>query len=184
MVGPSATASEKEKNGMPRFAFTDPSIGSTTTLQRPPAPKVLSPSSSETSTKSSSSADEPRDDRILGRLVDRSRVVATLARGAARARARLASVAVRAPRGCRRRRAGRSRARVSSRRAGGRRAPRAASGRSTCSSAACAPPLRATCEHVLDPGRAEEERGVGAHRGRRPPPPRRPAGCSAIPSRP
>jgi len=51
-----ATASEKEKNGIPRFAFTDPSIGSTTTWTSPPVPKTLVPSSSDTSTKSSSSA--------------------------------------------------------------------------------------------------------------------------------
>ena len=32
---PSATAIEIEKNGIPRFAFSEPSIGSTTTVQRP-----------------------------------------------------------------------------------------------------------------------------------------------------
>ncbi len=35
IVSPSATAIEMEKNGMPRFAFSEPSIGSTTTVQRP-----------------------------------------------------------------------------------------------------------------------------------------------------
>src|SRR5437763_14024269 len=35
MLSPSATAIEIEKNGMPRFAFSEPSIGSTTTVQRP-----------------------------------------------------------------------------------------------------------------------------------------------------
>jgi len=31
-VSPSATAIEVEKKGMPRFAFSEPSIGSTTTV--------------------------------------------------------------------------------------------------------------------------------------------------------
>ena len=79
MEPPSATASENEKNGMPRFAFTDPSIGSTTTVHGPPDPNRRVPSSSETSTKSSLEGREPLDDRVLGRLVDRSRVVTTLA---------------------------------------------------------------------------------------------------------
>ena len=80
IVGPSATASENEKNGIPRFAFTEPSIGSTTTLLAPPAPNARSPSSSETSTKSSLERGEPLDDGVLGRLIDRCRVVAALAR--------------------------------------------------------------------------------------------------------
>ena len=80
IVGPSATASESEKNGMPRFALTEPSIGSTTTRTAPPAPNDRTPSSSETSMKSGSERLEPRDDGVLGRRVDRRRVVAALAR--------------------------------------------------------------------------------------------------------
>src|SRR6266567_1433814 len=52
MVAPSATASESAKNGIPRLAFSDPSIGSTTTCVAPPEPNVRSPSSSEISVKS------------------------------------------------------------------------------------------------------------------------------------
>src|SRR5438094_527040 len=52
MVAPSATASERAKNGMPRLAFSEPSIGSTTTCVAPPAPNARSPSSSEISMKS------------------------------------------------------------------------------------------------------------------------------------
>ena len=55
MVPPSATASESEKKGMSRFAFSEPSIGSQTTRQGAPEPKTRSPSSSETSVKCSSS---------------------------------------------------------------------------------------------------------------------------------
>src|SRR5256886_15660030 len=47
MVAPSATASESAKNGIPRLASSDPSIGSTTTCVAPPEPNVRSPSSSE-----------------------------------------------------------------------------------------------------------------------------------------
>ena len=56
IVGPSATASESEKNGIARLALTDPSIGSTTTPGGPPAPKARTPSSSETSVRSAPSA--------------------------------------------------------------------------------------------------------------------------------
>src|SRR5512132_3262882 len=52
MVAPSATASESAKNGIPRFAFSEPSIGSTTTCVGPPEPNVRSPNSSEISVKS------------------------------------------------------------------------------------------------------------------------------------
>src|SRR6185437_7200671 len=52
MVAPSATASESAKKGIPRLAFSDPSIGSTTTCVGPPEPNVRSPSSSEISVKS------------------------------------------------------------------------------------------------------------------------------------
>src|SRR6266480_4468117 len=52
MVAPSATASESAKNGIPRLAFSDPSIGSTTTCVGPPEPNVRLPSSSEISMKS------------------------------------------------------------------------------------------------------------------------------------
>ena len=60
---------------MPRFALTDPSIGSTTTVRGPPAPKMRVPSSSETRTKSPLERPESVDDGVFGRLVDRSRVV-------------------------------------------------------------------------------------------------------------
>jgi len=43
---------EIEKNGMPRFAFSEPSMGSTTTVQRP-SPRI--PASSLTMRTSSSS---------------------------------------------------------------------------------------------------------------------------------
>ena len=49
-MSPSATAIEIEKNGMPRFAFSEPSIGSTTTVNRP-SPRT--PTSSLTSVTSS-----------------------------------------------------------------------------------------------------------------------------------
>src|SRR6266496_2397254 len=52
MVAPSPTANESAKNGIPRLAFSDPSIGSTTTCVGPPEPNVRSPSSSEISVKS------------------------------------------------------------------------------------------------------------------------------------
>src|SRR6185503_13759519 len=52
MVAPSATASESAKNGIPRLALREPSIGSTTTCVAPPAPNARSPSSSEISVKS------------------------------------------------------------------------------------------------------------------------------------
>src|SRR3954469_3611368 len=44
---PSAIASESAKNGIPRFAFSEPSIGSITTWKPPPR-SSSSPSSSET----------------------------------------------------------------------------------------------------------------------------------------
>ena len=46
IVSPSATAIETEKNGMPRLALSDPSIGSTTTSGSSEPPKR--PTSSET----------------------------------------------------------------------------------------------------------------------------------------
>src|SRR6266487_125168 len=55
MAWPSATATEKEKNGIPRFALTEPSIGSTTTCVEP-LPRR--PASSDTTVSSS-----PRDSR-------------------------------------------------------------------------------------------------------------------------
>src|SRR3954468_14626368 len=52
MVAPSATATDSAKNGMPRLAFKEPSIGSTTTCVGPPEPNARSPSSSEINVKS------------------------------------------------------------------------------------------------------------------------------------
>ena len=73
IVPPSATATESEKNGSPRFALIEPSIGSSTTpgYHRP----TRTPSSSETSVKPC----RPRrsgHDRPLDGGVDRGRVVA------------------------------------------------------------------------------------------------------------
>src|SRR3989440_4601290 len=52
MVAPSATATDSAKNGMPRLAFKEPSIGSTTTCLGPPEPNARSPGSPEISVKS------------------------------------------------------------------------------------------------------------------------------------
>src|SRR6266545_152902 len=52
MLSPSATAIESEKNGIPRFALSEPSMGSTTTRQRP---SPTSPTSSDTIVASSPS---------------------------------------------------------------------------------------------------------------------------------
>ena len=60
---------------MSRFAFSEPSIGSQTTRQRPPLPKTRSPSSSDTS-EIPVELLEPPDDGRLGGRVDRGRVVA------------------------------------------------------------------------------------------------------------
>ena len=76
IVGPSATASENAKKGIPRFAFTEPSIGIDDDAPRPACAEVRSPSSSDTSTKSSPSAASRSTDGVLRRLVDRRRVVA------------------------------------------------------------------------------------------------------------
>ena len=136
IVGPSATASESEKYGIPRLALTEPSTGSTTTRTGPPSPKPRSPSSSETSVKSQLERLEPTDDRVLAGGVDRRRVVAALARRGGPARARDGSAARRGSPRRRRRTRGRARASRVTARAGGRGVRRAASGRSTSSSAA------------------------------------------------
>src|SRR5437762_1854601 len=52
IVAPPATATDNAKKGIPRLAFREPSIGSTTTCAAPPDPKARSPSSSEISVKS------------------------------------------------------------------------------------------------------------------------------------
>ena len=68
---------------MLRFAFSEPSIGSSTTQTCGSSPKRRSPSSSETSVKVWPVVVQPleqRDDRRLGRGVDRGRVVAAHAR--------------------------------------------------------------------------------------------------------
>ncbi len=114
MDEPSATASENEKNGIPRFAFTEPSIGSTTTRRSPPAPNTRITELLRDEHEVLVEGGEPRDDGVLGRLVDRGRLVATLAElqhGLALGPRRHPR---RARRGCPRRRAGRSRARASS----------------------------------------------------------------------
>ena len=79
-MGPSATATDTEKNGMPRFAFTDPSIGSTTTRIVPPPLTSRTPASSDT-TREAELLDraQPVEDALLGARVDRRRLVAALA---------------------------------------------------------------------------------------------------------
>ena len=79
IVGPSATASESEKNGIPRLAFTEPSIGSTTT--RIGAARAEGPLAELLRDEHEVRVErlEPGDDGILGGRVDRGRVVAALA---------------------------------------------------------------------------------------------------------
>ena len=150
MVGPSATAIESAKNGMPRFAFTEPSIGSTTTRRGRPRRRALAQLLGDEHEVLAERL-EPRDDRRLGCRVDRRRVVAAFAG----AQDRLALL--------RRRQVGeniadvRDAARQSSSQAvmapaGGRAGPRGASGRSRSSSAAS--PRRA--------GRARRHRRSGS----------------------
>ena len=78
---------------MPRLAFTEPSIGSTTTRSGPPAPNDALAELLRDEDEVAVERLEPRDDRVLGGRVDRRRVVAALARAAAPARARPASAA-------------------------------------------------------------------------------------------
>src|SRR5438105_1591171 len=52
IVGPLETAIDSEKNPMPRFALSEPSIGSITKRASPPEPRRTSPRSSDTSTPS------------------------------------------------------------------------------------------------------------------------------------
>src|SRR4051794_31151559 len=61
MVSPSETAMESEKNGMPRFALSEPSIGSTTkrgrpTPMRPTSSETTAPAASRTRARMTSSA--------------------------------------------------------------------------------------------------------------------------------
>ena len=74
-MSPSATAIEIEKNGMPRFAFSEPSIGSTTTVQRP-----LAFDADLLADDAHVLAAEALEDHALGGRVDRRRLVAALAR--------------------------------------------------------------------------------------------------------
>src|SRR5437762_405813 len=60
IVAPPATATDNAKKGIPRLAFREPSIGSTTTCVAPPEPKSRSPSSSEISVKSPPAASSRR----------------------------------------------------------------------------------------------------------------------------
>src|SRR2546429_2466753 len=60
MVGPSATATDSAENGLPRVAFSEPSIGSTITCVEPPEPNARSASSSEISVKSAPMASSRR----------------------------------------------------------------------------------------------------------------------------
>ena len=83
IVEPSATAIETEKNGMLRFAFSEPSIGSTTTCVVGDTPEralaELLRDEVEVEPLVGVQPLEPRDDRGLGRGVDRGRLVAALA---------------------------------------------------------------------------------------------------------
>ena len=152
IASPSATAIETEKNGMPRFAFSEPSIGSITTRQRPPP---TSPISSETIRVAE--AGEPRDDDALSRLVDRRRLVAALARaddrlarfprvGSSASTARTSSVAARQT----------SRPDQSS---GYRSSPEVSLGRSRSSSASLT--SAGSLEDRVERRRPEQERGRG-----------------------
>ena len=125
---------------MPRFAFTEPSMGSTTTCRAPPAPNVRSPELLGHEHEVLAERGETLDDRVLGRLVDRRRVVATLADAGGRARARRSSADARAPRGCRATHSRQTSSHGVTAAPGGRAGPRAAWDRSTCSSAASACP--------------------------------------------
>ena len=93
IVSPSATAIESEKNGMPRFALSEPSIGSMTT-RHAPAAELADLLGDDRRVEPV----EAREDHALGGGVDRRRVVAALALRRARARARRASAARRARR--------------------------------------------------------------------------------------
>ena len=73
---PSATASESEKNGMSRFAFSEPSIGSQTTRHGAPVPKTALAELLGDEREVLVEVLEPVHDRRLGRGVDRRRVVA------------------------------------------------------------------------------------------------------------
>ena len=131
---PSATASESEKKGMPRFAFSEPSIGSSTTRHGLPPPNDALAELLRDEREVLVERLEPVHDRGLGGRVDRRRVVAALARSRARARARRGSAA----RPARPDVADRARGRTSSHgfTEGGRAGRRSASGRSRSSSAA------------------------------------------------
>jgi hypothetical protein len=66
MVSPSATAIESEKNGIPRFALSEPSIGSTMTSgsaappSRPISSETIAPADSRMRSRIASSAARSR----------------------------------------------------------------------------------------------------------------------------
>ena len=64
---------------MPRFAFTDPSIGSTTTLNAPSRSEPASSQLLRHEHEVLAERGKPLDDGVLGSLIDRGRVVSTLA---------------------------------------------------------------------------------------------------------
>ena len=78
IAGPSATASESEKNGIPRLAFTEPSIGSTIDAHRPARAEGALAELLRDEQEIRLERLEPGDHRVLGRCVDRRRVVAAL----------------------------------------------------------------------------------------------------------
>ena len=78
MVAPSATASENEKNGIPRLALTEPSIGSTTTRRvATRAERALAELLGDED-EVLLERRETLDDGVLGGLVDRSGVVSAV----------------------------------------------------------------------------------------------------------
>jgi hypothetical protein len=77
-VAPSATASDSEKKGMSRLAFSEPSIGSQTTRQGAPEPKTALAELLRDEREVLVELLESVDDGRLGRRVDRRRLVAAL----------------------------------------------------------------------------------------------------------
>ena len=101
MVSPAATASENEKYGIPRFAFTEPSIGSSDYPARAARAEDALAELLGDEHEILVQLREAGDDGVLGRLVDRRRIVSALADAGGPAPARSESATARAPRGCR-----------------------------------------------------------------------------------
>ena len=144
--GPEATASESEKNGMPRLAFRLPSIGSQTTVTpSPPSPKTRRPELLRDQREAERNGLEHLDHRGLRRGVHRGRLVAPLA--VAHPRLPLEprrQLPERAPTARAASRQTSSQSSAVIRRRGRRGGRSSASGRSRCSSEACARPRART----------------------------------------